>query len=97
MTWSACPNRSLRLRHDVQRTSCRVPLLARGQFDLPPNPSATLLPIIAQARVRKIRHFSAPCSHVRCQGFKHDYSFRGCGGAQLIVCALPETEPEDAG
>jgi hypothetical protein len=50
MIWFACPNCSPRLLHEVQRTSNRVPLLTRGQFDRPPNPSLTLLPIIAQPR-----------------------------------------------
>ena len=34
--------------------------------------------------MRKFRHpFSAPCSHVRLQGFRHDYLFRYCGAALL--------------
>jgi hypothetical protein len=41
------------LRHDAQRTSSRVPLLARGQISLTLNPPATLLPLIAEARARQ--------------------------------------------
>ena len=47
MTWSACPTCSPRLIYEAQRTSNRVPLLTRAQFEVPPNPPATLSPMIA--------------------------------------------------
>jgi hypothetical protein len=44
-----------------------------------------------------IGHFSASCSHVRFQGFGHNYSFPPQRKGPARRCAQPETGPEDAG